>query len=114
MPKPETTSITLGVTDITGIDFSVTVLAYPSPQYELHKENGTINNKMQEIMYRNAVNNFTLQFKQNIIDQSDFGIYHLIVSNPFGVATIFIQVIPQSKISVSCFIIKIHIILSYN
>lgn len=95
MPKPETTHITLGVPDSTGIDFSVTVLAYPSPQYKLQREDGAIDNIMQNSIYMNAVNNFTLRFNKNIVDQSDFGIYHLIVSNPFGVATIFILVLPQ-------------------
>lgn len=109
MPKPETTHITLGVTDTTGIDFSVTVLAYPSPQYELQRENGTVDNIMQKSIYMNAMNNFTLRFQKNIIYQSDFGIYHLIVSNPFGVATIFILVLPQSKISVFRFNIKENI-----
>lgn len=106
MPKPERTRITLGVTDTTGIDFSVTVLAYPSPQYELQSENGTVGNVMQKSLYRNAVNNFTLRFNKSKVDQSDYGIYHLIVSNPFGVATIFILVLPQSKISVFRFNIK--------
>lgn len=106
MPKPERTRITLGVTDTTGIDFSVIVLAYPSPQYELQREDGEIDNIMQNSIYMNAVNNFTLRFQKNIIYQSDFGIYHLIVSNPFGVATIFILVLPQSKISVFRFNIK--------
>lgn len=106
MPKPETTHITLGVTDTTGIDFSVTLLAYPSPQYELQIENGTVDNIMQKSIYRNAVNNFTLRFNKTLVYQSDYGIYHLIVSNPFGVATIFILVLPQSKISVFRFDIK--------
>lgn len=113
MPKPERTRITLGVTDTTGIDFSVTVLAYPSPQYELQSENGTVGNVMQKSLYRNAVNNFTLRFNKSKVDQSDYGIYHLIVSNPFGVATIFLLVLPQSKISVFRFNIKKkHIMLS--
>lgn len=114
MPKLETTNITLGVTDTTGIDFSVTVLAYPSPQYKLQREDGAIDNIMQNSIYMNAVNNFTLRFNKNIVDQSDFGIYNLIVSNPFGVATIFILVLPQSKISVFPFNIKKHIMLSYK
>lgn len=114
MPKPETTHITLGVTDTTGIDFSVTLLAYPSPQYELQIENGTVDNIMQKSIYRNAVNNFTLRFNKTLVYQSDYGIYHLIVSNPFGVATIFILVLPQSKISVFRFDIKKHIMLSYK
>lgn len=114
MPKPETTHITLGVPDSTGIDFSVTVLAYPSPQDELQNENGTVDNVMQKSIYRNAVNNFTLRFNKSIVDQSDFGIYHLLVSNPFGVATIFILVLPQSKISVFPFNIKKRIMLSYK
>lgn len=112
MPKPETTHITLGVPDSTGIDFSVTVLAYPSPQYELQIENGTVDNIMQKSIYRNAVNNFTVRFNKTLVYQSDYGIYHLIVSNPFGVATIFILVLPQSKISVFRFDIKKHIMLS--
>lgn len=114
MPKPERTRITLGVTDTTGIDFSVKVTAYPSPQYELQREDGAIDNTMQNSIYMNAVNNFTLRFQKNITYQSDFGIYHLIVSNPFGVATIFILVLPQSKISVFPFNIKKRIMLSYK
>lgn len=114
MPKPERTRITLGVTDVTGIDFSVKVLAYPSPQYELQRADGAIDNTMQNSIYRNAVNNFTLRFNKTLVYQSDFGIYHLIVSNPFGVATIFILVLPQSKISVFPFNIKKRIMLSYK
>lgn len=83
-PKPDAMNITLGVTDITGIDFSVTVIAYPEPQFELIHENET--NNMKNSITRNDVYNFTIRYKK--------------VSNPFGVATIFIQVIPQSKISV--------------
>lgn len=97
-PKPDAMNITLGVTDITGIDFSVTVIAYPEPQFELIHENET--NNMKNSITRNDVYNFTIRYKQIIVRQDDYGTYHLIVSNPFGVATIFIQVIPQSKISV--------------
>lgn len=97
-PKPDVMSITLGVTDNTGIDFSVTVIAYPEPQFELIQQNKT--NNMKNSITRNDVYNFTFRYKKIIVRQDDYGTYHLMVSNPFGVVTIFIHVIPQSKISV--------------
>lgn len=90
----------MGVTDTTGIVFSVTVMAYPEPQYELKFENRTISNKMQDSIYRITVNKFTIHFEQNEVKRSDYGTYHLHVRNLFGIETVFINVIPQSKPSI--------------
>lgn len=46
---------------------------------------------------RNAVNNFTVYFKQAVIDQSSFGLYYLRTSNIFGESTVPVTVIEQSK-----------------
>lgn len=46
---------------------------------------------------RNAVNNFTIHYNQTVVEQDDFGTYHLFVSNAFGETTVFFNVLPQSK-----------------
>lgn len=96
-PRSCCTNITLGVTDATGIEFSVIVVAYPEPQYELQFENGTINNQMTGSITSNSVNNFTIQFNQTDVEQSDYGTYRLKVNNSFGYTTLFLNVIPQRK-----------------
>lgn len=96
-PRSHDTNITLGVTDILGIEFSTTVFAYPEPRYELRYDNGTINNRMVGSIIRNAVNNYTIHFNQTVVKQDDFGTYHLFVSNMFGETTVFLNVLPQSK-----------------
>lgn len=96
-PRLYDTNITLGVTDILGIEFSTTVFAYPEPRYELRYDNGTINNRMVGSITRNAVNNYTIHFNQTVVKQEDFGTYHLLVSNIFGETTVFLNVLPQSK-----------------
>lgn len=90
----------MGVTETTGIVFSVTVMAYPEPQYELKFENRTISNEMQDSIYGITVNKFTIHFEQKEVKQSDYGTYHLHVRNRFGIETVFINVLPQSKTSI--------------
>lgn len=97
-PRLYDTNITLGVTDILGIEFSTTVFAYPEPRYELRYDNGTINNRMVGSITRNAVNNYTIHFNQTVVKQEDFGTYHLLVSNMFGETTVFFNVLPQSML----------------
>lgn len=87
----------LGVTDNTGIEFSTTVVAYPKPQYNLEHINGSVSNQMMGSIIRNGVNNFTITFNQTNVDQSDYGIYYLTVSNVFGNATVVVNILPQSK-----------------
>lgn len=96
-PRSYYTNVTLGVTDATGIEFSVIVVAYPKPQYELQFENGTKNSQMTGSITSNSVNNFTIQFNQTAVEQSDYGTYRLRVNNSFGYTTLFLNVIPQSK-----------------
>lgn len=96
--KPQSdNNITLGVTDTTGIEFSVTVIAHPEPQYELEFENRTTINRFANRIALNAVNNFTIHFNQTIVEQSDYGVYRLRVYNSFGETYTFVNVIPQSK-----------------
>lgn len=94
---PDNTNITLGVTDTTGIDFSTTVIAFPEPQYSLEYTNGTRNTQMMNRLSRNAVNNFTVQFTQTVVNQSDYGTYNLIFRNLLGNVTVHVNVLPQSK-----------------
>ncbi|XP_065933086.1 nephrin isoform X2 [Magallana gigas] len=96
-PRSYSGNITLGVTDTSGIDFTTTVIAYPEPRYELRYENGTTSNKMMGSITRNDVNNFTIRFNQTAVKQDDFGIYRLLVSNPFGETVVVLTVIPQRK-----------------
>lgn len=88
---PDKTNITIGVTFTTGIEFSATILAYPGPLYELEYENGTRNNQMMNNITRNAVNNFTVYFRQPIVDQRSFGLYYLILRNLFGESTVIVN-----------------------
>lgn len=94
---PDTYFINLGVTNTIGIEFSVTVIAYPEPEYELEHDNETTNTEMMDSFTRNAVNNFTIHFNQTVVRQSDYGNYHLRVKNVYGEATVFVNVLPQSK-----------------
>lgn len=94
---PDNTNITLGVTDTTGIDFSTTVIAFPEPQYSLEYTNGTRNTQMMSILFRNAVNNFTVQFSQTVVNESDYGTYNLRFRNLLGEAIVYVNVIPQSE-----------------
>lgn len=91
------TNITLGVTDTTGIDLSVSILAYPQPQYAMEYANGTRNTQMMDTIIRNSVNNFTINFNQTTVKQADYGTYYLRVSNLFGETTVVVNVQPQSK-----------------
>lgn len=97
-PKPHRKSITIGVNDTIGIEFSSIVVAYPEPFYELKYENGTKNNKMMGSIIRNAINNFTIHFNQTVVNQVDYGTYHLVIYNDFGDETIFVNILPQSKL----------------
>lgn len=85
------------MTDTSGIDFTTTVIAYPEPRYELRYENGTTSNNMMGSITRNDVNNFTIRFNQTAVKQDDYGIYRLLVSNPFGETVVVLTVIPQSE-----------------
>lgn len=96
-PKPNRYNVTLGITDLTGIEFSTIVIAYPEPYYLLENENGTTNNRMMASIARNAINNFTIYFNQTNVQQSDYGTYFLKLKNSFGTATVSINVLPQSK-----------------
>lgn len=96
-PKPDRKSITLGVTDQSGIEFSVMVIGYPEPQYDLKNENGTTNIKMKVTFTRNAINNFTIHFNQTNVVQNDYGSYYLSINNTFGETMVMVNVIPQSK-----------------
>lgn len=81
---PDYTNITLEVMLSTIIEFSNTIIAYPEPLYELEYENGTRNNEMMNNITRNAVNNFTVYFRQVVVYQSSFGLYYLRIRNFFG------------------------------
>lgn len=94
---PDKKNITLEVTFTTIIEFATTIIAYPEPLYELEYENGTRNNQMMNNITRNAVNNFTVYFRQVVVDQNSFGLYYLRTSNAFGESTVFVNLIDQSK-----------------
>lgn len=96
-PQIYNKNITLGVTDTTGIEFSTTVIAYPEPRFEMRYLNGTINNQMVASITRNAVNNFTIHVNQTDIKNDDYGLYLLVLMNPYGDASTYVNVIPQSK-----------------
>lgn len=96
-PMSDKTNITLGVTCTTGIEFSSTIIAYPEPVYEIQYENGTTTTRMMNYITRNAMNNFTVRFRQTVIDQSSFGLYYLRMTNTFGESTVIVHVIEQSK-----------------
>lgn len=99
-PKPEKNNIILGVTESTGIQFSSTVLAYPKPEYDLKHTNGTVNNAMISSIVMHAVNRFTIRYNQTVVRQNDYGIYQLRISNLYGFATVFVNVLPQSKYTI--------------
>lgn len=96
-PQLYANKITLGVTDTTGIEFSTTVIAYPEPWYELENENGTRNTKIMSRITSKAVNIFTINFNQSVVNKEDYGTYYLRIGNIFGNRTIFVNVLPQRK-----------------
>lgn len=96
-PRSIKTNFTLGLGDTTGIEFSTTVIAYPEPELEVKHENGTINSQMTYNIIRNGIYRFTIHLSQAVVNQSDFGVYHLILTNAFGKVTIFVDVIPKSE-----------------
>lgn len=96
-PRSYKTNYTLGVTDTFGIDFSTFAIAYPEPLIKLEYENGIESDQMMKSINRNTVNNFTIHISQAVVNQSDFGVYHLKVWNLFGELTVIVNVIPQSK-----------------
>lgn len=98
-PAADENRIALWVSNITGIEFSTTVIAYPQPQFTLVYENGTKNNQMKDNLTWNAVNNFTIHYYQAVVKQSDYGTYHLRVYNSFGSTTIYVNVFRQGKYS---------------
>lgn len=85
------------MTDSTGIEFSTTVIAYPEPQYELKRDNGTLDDQMMHSLTANAVNSFTIHFIQTVVNKSDFGLYRLKVGNLYGEIIVFVNVLPRSK-----------------
>lgn len=96
-PTPDVTNITLGVTCTTGIELSTTIIAYPEPIHELQYENGTRNEQMIINVTENELNNFTVRIRQDNVEKTSFGIYHLKASNIFGETTVTVNVIKQSK-----------------
>lgn len=104
----------MGVTDSTGIQFSSTVVAYPKPEYELKHTNGTVNSEMISSIVIHAVNIFTFRFNQTVVKQSDYGIYQLNVSNIYGFATVFVNVLPQSKYTIMLIFLHIAYKLPVN
>ena len=96
-PMPDTNNITLGVSDDTGFAFSITVIAYPKPRYVVLFGNSTNNNGIWYSMTVNAVNNFSVNLNKTTVQQADYGTYHLNITNIFGGATIYVNVVPQSK-----------------
>lgn len=62
-------------------------------------ENGTAPDQMMRTISRNgnAVNNFTIRISQAVVNQSDFGVYHLKARNLFGEIAMIVNVIPQSE-----------------
>lgn len=90
-------NITQAVTDDTGFAFSTTVIAYPKPHYVLLTEDGTMSNGIEHSLTINAVNNFTAHFKKVTVKRTDYGLYHLYISNTFGETIIYVSLIPQSE-----------------
>lgn len=97
--KPQTydTNITLGVTGTTGIEFEITVIAYPEPDYKLNYGNGTRNIHIGNKFIRNSVNNFTVFYNQTIVNQEDYGTYYLTISNAYGETNVSVNILPQRK-----------------
>lgn len=60
-------------------------------------ENGTEANQMSKSISQNALNKFTIHISQAVVNESDFGIYHLKLWNSFGEITVIVNVIPQSE-----------------
>lgn len=95
MPSP--TKISLGITFGSEIDFSTTVIAYPEPHYELMYKNGSRNNQWKSNLTRNTLNSFTIHFSQTVFKLISFEVYHLVVRNALGEATVLVNVFKQSK-----------------
>lgn len=85
------------MTCTTGIELSTTIIAYPEPFYELQYENGTRNGQMITTITENEVNNFTVRIRQDVVEKSSFGVYHLRAINIFGETTVIVNIIKQSK-----------------
>ena len=94
---PDINNITLGVSDDTGFTFSTTVIAYPKPSYVVLFEKSTNNNGIWDSMTVNTINNFTVHLNKTTVNQADYGIYLLNITNSFGISTIHVDVVPQSK-----------------
>lgn len=56
---------------------------------------------MTDTLKRNGTNTFTIHLSQATVNQSDFGVYHLIITNSFGNITIYVNVVPQSEYQIS-------------
>lgn len=95
MPIPR--KLSLGITFASVIDFSTTVIAYPEPHYELMFKNGSRNNQWKSDLIRNTLNNFTIHFSQTVFELISFEVYHLVVINALGEATILVNVFRQRK-----------------
>ena len=93
----DVSNITQAVTDDTGFAFSTTVIAYPKPHCVLLAEDGTMSNGVEHSLTINAVNNFTVYFKKVTVKRTDYGLYHLHMSNIFGETIIYVSLIPQSE-----------------
>nr|XP_022289615.1 B-cell receptor CD22-like isoform X2 [Crassostrea virginica] len=96
-PVSDVSNITLGVTDMTGIVFSSTVIAYPKPLYALLYENGTRTHDILDGIVVNAINNFTIHFEKTDVELADYGFYRLYINNTFGETIVYVTVIAQRK-----------------
>lgn len=109
-PKVDTTNITLWVTGNSELNFSIKIIAYPEPKYDLEYGNRTRNSPMINIITRSAVNNFTIFFHQKTVKECDYGTYHLKIWNFYGITTIIVNVFKQSKLNKCKLWIKITLI----
>lgn len=96
-PSVANSNVTLGVTDTAVLNFSVIVIAFPEPQYELNYINGTRNTHMMHTITRNTINNFSINFNQKTVNECDRGTYHLKIWNLYGETTIIVNIFKQSK-----------------
>uniref|UniRef100_A0A8W8NKS0 Uncharacterized protein n=1 Tax=Magallana gigas TaxID=29159 RepID=A0A8W8NKS0_MAGGI len=96
-PMVDNKKINLGVTGNTGLNFSIMVIAYPEPQYELEYENGTRNDEFIESITKHAVNYYTINFHHKTLRECDYGTYHLMIRNSYGLSTVKVNIFKQRK-----------------
>uniref|UniRef100_A0A8W8NFL9 Hemicentin-1 n=1 Tax=Magallana gigas TaxID=29159 RepID=A0A8W8NFL9_MAGGI len=96
-PSVANSKVTLGVTDTAVLNFSVIVIAFPEPQYELNYINGTSDTQMMHTITRNTMNNFSINFNQKTVNKCDCGTYHLKIWNLYGETTIIVNIFIQRK-----------------